>query len=60
MVTGNSQSGAPYSKPAAGKIRVCCANWENEGCEVRPERKKSAQLASVSELRTVVSLLAAR
>ena len=30
----SSQPGAPYSKPAAGKVRVRCAKWD-QGCEVR-------------------------
>ncbi len=34
---GKVGSGAPYSKPAAGKIRVRCTNWER-GCEGRDRR----------------------
>jgi hypothetical protein len=32
--SGVSAKGAPYSKPGAGKVKVCCVNWE-AGCAVR-------------------------
>jgi hypothetical protein len=31
--SGVSAKGAPYSKPAAGKVKVRCAKWES-GCTV--------------------------
>ena len=36
--SGVSAQGAPYSKPAAGKVKVRCVNWE-DGCEVRGKKR---------------------
>lgn len=41
--SGVSKEGAPYSKPATGKVRVRCSLWdEGDGCEVRAKNKKNA------------------
>ncbi len=36
--SGVTASGAPYSKPGSGKVRVRCALWA-DGCEVKDKKK---------------------